>query len=99
MIFDGIHDDVGHMMNWPNPAGALIILGVISLTIIIIILIFVLNRYTNHEEYLEDTTDTIAPSESQKELKTSEKTEYCPACGSKLGDRNSKFCTLCGTKL
>jgi len=99
MIFDEIHDNMGHMMDWLNPYGVLIFLGVISFIIIVIILSFVLNRHTNCEKYLEDTTDNIAPSENHKELKSSEKTKFCPACGSKLDDRNSKFCSLCGTRL
>ncbi|MHA1105372.1 MAG: hypothetical protein ACTSPN_06580, partial [Promethearchaeota archaeon] len=84
MIFDEMHDGMGHMMDWLPPSGELIFLGVISFIIIVIILLFVLNRHTSYEEYLEDTTDTITPSGNQKESTPSETTNYCPECGSKL---------------
>ena len=99
MIFDYMHDETGHMMDWFTPNGALIFLGVISFIIVVVILLFVLNQHTNVEEYLEDTTDTITPSGKHMELKPSETTNYCPECGSKLDDRNSKYCPLCGTGL
>ena len=99
MIFDGMHNDMGHMMDWFTPNGALIFLGVISFIIVVVILLFVLNRHTNSEEYLEATIDTITPSIRHEEFKPSEITNYCPECGSKLDDRSSKFCPLCGTKL
>ena len=99
MIFDEMHNDMGHMMDWFTPNGALIFLGVISFIIIVVILLFVLNRHTNREEYLEDTTNFITPSGKHMEFKQSETTKYCPDCGSKLDDRNSKFCPLCGTRL
>ena len=99
MIFDEIYDGMGHMMDWFTPSGELIFLGVISFIIIVIILLFLLNRDTSYEEYLKDTTDTIAPSRKQKEFKPSETTRYCPECGSRLSDPNSKFCPLCGTGL
>lgn len=94
-----MHDEMGYMMDWFTPNGALIFLGVISFIIIVVILLFVLNRHTNREEYLEDKTDTISPSGKHEEFKPSETTTYCPECGSKLDDRNSKFCPLCGTGL
>jgi uncharacterized paraquat-inducible protein A len=99
MIFDGIHDDMGHMMDWFTPNGTLIFLGVISFIVIVLILLFVLNRNSNSEKYLEDTTSTLTPSEKHKDFKPTETTEYCSECGSKLDDRNSKFCPLCGTRL
>ena len=99
MIFDEMHDEFGHMMDWFTPNGALFFLGVISFITIVVILLFVLNRYTNREEYLEDTINTIIPSGNHEEFKPSETTKYCPECGSKLVDRNSKFCPLCGTRL
>ena len=49
MIFDEMHGEMGHMMDWLTPNGALIFLGVISFVIIVIILLFVLNRHTNLE--------------------------------------------------
>ena len=98
MIFDEMHDEWGHMMDWLTPNGALIFIGVTSFIVIVIILLFVLNRYTNREEYLEEPTDPILPSGKQKESKPSETTKYCPECGSKLDDPNSKFCSLCGTR-
>ena len=99
MIFDEMHDEMGHMMDWFTPNGALIFLGVISFVIIVVILLFVLNRQTNREEYFEGTADIITPSVRHEEFKPSETTNYCPQCGSKLDDRNSKFCALCGTRL
>ena len=99
MIFDEMHDDWGHMMDWFTPNGALIFLGVISFITIVVILLFVLNRHSNREEYLEDTADIITTSVRHEEFKPSETTNYCSACGSKLDDRNSKFCSLCGTRL
>ena len=98
MIFDEIHGDMGHMMDWFTPNGTLIFLAVISFIIIVIILLYVLNRNTNREEYLEDITDTINPSGKHKEVKPTETKKYCPICGIKLDDRNSKFCPLCGTR-
>jgi len=82
-----------------TPNGALIFLGVTSFIIIAVILLFLLNRSTNREEYSGDTIDTITPSGKHEEFKPSETTKYCPECGSKLDDRNSKFCPLCGTSL
>ena len=99
MIFDGMDDEMGHMMDWFTPNGSLIFLGVTSFIIIVVILLFLLNRHTNREEYLEDTIDTITPSGKHEEFKPSETTKYCPECGSKLDARNSKFCPLCGTRL
>ena len=99
MIFDEMHDEWGHMMDWVTPNGVLIFLGVLSFIAIVVILLFVLNRHTDHEEYLESTTDVITSSVRQEEFKPSEITNYCPECGSKLDDRNSKFCSLCGTRL
>ncbi|MBY9014391.1 MAG: zinc-ribbon domain-containing protein [Candidatus Lokiarchaeota archaeon] len=99
MIFDEMHEEWGHMMDWLTPNGALIFLGVISFVIIVIILLFVLNRHTNREEYLEDATESISPSGKHKEFKSTETIKYCSECGSDLNDRNSKFCPLCGTKL
>ncbi|TES99712.1 MAG: zinc ribbon domain-containing protein [Promethearchaeota archaeon] len=100
MIFDEMHDEWGHMMDWVTPnVGALIFLGVISFIAIVVILLFVLNRHTNREEYLETTIDPITPSVKHTEFEPSEATNYCSACGSKLDDRNSKFCPLCGTGL
>ena len=99
MIFNEMHDDMGHMMDWFTPNGALISLGVISFITIIVILLLVLNRHTNREEYLEDTIEIRTPSVRHEEFKPSELTNYCPECGSKLDDRNSKFCPLCGTSL
>ena len=99
MIFDEMHDDWEHMMDWFTPNGALIFLGVISFIVVLIILLFVLNRHTNREEYLEDTTDVITPSGKYNEPKPSETTKFCPECGSKLDNRNSKFCPLCGIRL
>jgi len=98
MIFDEMHDEWGHMMDWVTPNGALIFLGVISFIAVVVILLFVLNRHTNHEEYLENTNDSITPSVIHTEFKPSERTNYCPECGSKLDDRNSRFCPLCGTR-
>ena len=99
MIFDMMHDEWGHMMDWVTPNAVLIFLGVISFVTIVVILLFVLNRYTNHEDYLETTNDAITPSVKHMEFEPSETTSYCSACGSKLDDRNSKFCPLCGTGL
>ena len=99
MIFDEMHEYMGHMMDWVSPNGALIFLGVISFIAIVAILLFALNRHTNREEYIEDTADSITPSVRHEEFKPSETTNYCPQCGSKLEDRNSKFCALCGTRL
>ena len=99
MIFDYMHDEMGYMRDWFTPNGALIFLGVISFIIVVVILLFVLNQHTNVEEYLDDTTDTITPSGKHEEFKPSETTIYCPDCGSKLDDRNSKYCPLCGTGL
>ncbi len=99
MIFDEMHDEWGHMMDWFTPNGALIFLGVISFIAVVVILLFVLNRYTNREENLEDNINTITPSVKNEEFEPSETTNYCSACGSKLDDRNSKFCPLCGTIL
>jgi uncharacterized paraquat-inducible protein A len=98
MIFDEMHDEWGHMMDWFTPNGALIFLGVISFIAVVVILLFVLNRHTNREEFLETTNDSITPSVKLTELKPSERTNYCPECGSKLDDRNSRFCPLCGAK-
>jgi len=75
-------------MDWFTPNGALIFLGVLSFIIIVAILLFLLNRHMNREEYLEDTFDTITPSGSHEEFKPSETTKYCPECGSKLDARN-----------
>ena len=94
-----MHDEWGHMMDWFTPNGALIFLGVISFIAVVVILLFVLNRYTNREENLEDNINTITPSVKNEEFEPSETTNYCSACGSKLDDRNSKFCPLCGTIL
>lgn len=99
MIFDEMYNEMGHMMDWFTPNGALIFLGVISFIVIVTILLFVLNRHTNREEFLESTIDIITPSVSHEEIKPSETTNYCPECGSKLDARNSKFCPLCGTRL
>ena len=99
MIFDEMHDGWGHMMDWFTPNGALIFLGVISFIAVVVILLFVLNRYTNREENLEDNINAITPSVKNEEFEPSETTNYCSACGSKLDDRNSKFCPLCGTIL
>ena len=99
MIFDEMHDEWGHMMDWFTPNGALIFLGVISFIAVVVILLFVLNRHTNREEYSEDNINIVAPSVKDEEFKPSEATNYCSACGSKLDDRNSKFCPLCGTGL
>ena len=99
MIFDEMYDEMGHMMDWFTPNGAIIFLGVTSFIIIVVILLFLLNRHTIREEYFEDTIDTITPSGKHEEFKPSETTKYCPECGSKLDDRNFKFCALCGTKL
>ena len=99
MIFNEIHDGMGHMIEWLTPNGTLIFLGVVSFMIIVIILLFVLNRSPNHEVHLDDTTDTITPSGKNKENSLTETSKFCPECGSKLDDRNSKFCALCGTKL
>ena len=99
MIFDMMHDEWGHMMDWVTPNAVLIFLGAISFVTIVVILLFVLNRYTNHEDYLETTSDAITPSVKHTEFEPSETTNYCSACGSKLDDRNSKFCPLCGTGL
>jgi uncharacterized paraquat-inducible protein A len=99
MIFDEMHDEWGHMMDWFTPNGALIFLGVISFIAVVVILLFVLNRYTNREEKLEDNINNITPSVKNEEFEPSETTNYCSACGSKLDDRNSKFCPLCGTIL
>ena len=90
---------MGHMMDWFTPNGALIFLGVISFVIIVAILLFVLNRHINREEYFQETADIITPSVKQEEFKPSEITNYCPECGSKLDDRSSRFCSLCGTRL
>jgi hypothetical protein len=98
MIFDEMHDEWGHMMDWFTPNGTLIFLGVISFIVVAIILLFVLNRHTNREEYLEDSIDTINPSVKLQEFKPTETTNFCPECGSKLDNRNSKFCPLCGTR-
>ncbi|MBY8981581.1 MAG: zinc-ribbon domain-containing protein [Candidatus Lokiarchaeota archaeon] len=98
MIFDDMHNNMPNMMDWFTPNGALILLGIISFIIIVIILVFVLNRHTSLEVCLGDTTDTINPSGKHKEFKPTETTNYCPECGSKLDDRNSKFCPLCGTR-
>jgi len=94
-----LFDEMGHMMDWFTPNGAIIFLGVISFIVIVLILLFVLNRRKNREEYLEDTIDTITPSGKHEEFKPSETTKYCPECGSTLDARNSKFCPLCGTRL
>jgi len=99
MIFDYMHDEMGHMMDWFTPNGSIIFLGVISFVIIVVILLFVLNRHTNPEEYFEETADIITPSVKHEEFKPSEITNYCSECGSKLDDRGSKFCPLCGTRL
>ena len=98
MIFDYMHDEMGHMMDWFTPNGSIIFLGVISFVIIVVILLFVLNLHTNREEYFEDTADIITPSVRHEEFKPSEITNYCSECGSKLDDRSSKFCPLCGTR-
>jgi len=94
-----IFNEMGHLMDWITPNGALIFLGAISFIIIVVILLFLLNQHTNREEYLEDTIDTITPSGKHEEFKPSETTKYCPECGSKLDARNSKFCPLCGTRV
>jgi len=99
MIFDYMHDETGHMMDWFTPNGALIFLGVISFIIVVVILLFVLNRKPNREVYLEDTTGTITPPGKDKKDVPTDASNYCPHCGSKLDDGNSKFCALCGTKL
>jgi uncharacterized paraquat-inducible protein A len=99
MIFDDMHNEMGHMMDWFTPNVALIFLGVISFIVVVVILLFVLNDHSNVEEYLEDTTDTITPSGKHMEVNPSETATYCPECGSKLDDRNSKYCPLCGTGL
>ena len=99
MIFDEMHDQWGHMMDWVTPNGVLIFLGVLSFIAVVVILLFVLNRRTIREDYLETTIDTITPSVKHTEFESSDTTNYCSACGSKLDDRNSKFCSLCGTRL
>ena len=98
MIFNEMHDEWGHMMDWFTPNGTLIFLGVISFIAVVVILLFVLNLHTNREEYFEDTADIITPSVRHEEFKPSEITNYCSECGSKLDDRSSKFCPLCGTR-
>ncbi len=98
MIFDEMYDEMGHMMDWFTPNGALIFLGVISFIAVVVILLVVLNLHTNREEYFEDTADIITPSVRHEEFKPSEITNYCSECGSKLDDRSSKFCPLCGTR-
>ena len=98
MIFDEMHDEWGHMMDWFTPNAALIFLGVISFIVVAIILLFILNRHTNREDNLEETNEIITPSEKHPEFKLTETASFCPACGSKLDNRNSKFCPLCGTK-
>ena len=99
MIFDEMHDEWGHMMDWFTPNGVLIFLGVISFIAVVVILLFVLNRHSNLEENFEDTADIITHSVREEEFKPSETTNYCPECGSKLDDRSSKFCSLCGIRL
>ena len=98
MIFDYMHDEMGHMMDWFSPNGTLIFLGVISFIAVVVILLFVLNRHSNREEYLEDTIEIKSPSVKHEEFKPSEITNYCSECGSKLDDSSSKFCSLCGTR-
>jgi uncharacterized paraquat-inducible protein A len=99
MIFNEMHEEWGHMMDWVTPnMGVLIFIGVLSFLAIVIILLFALNRHTNREEYLITPIDSITPSVKHTEFKPSERTNYCPECGSKLDDRNSRFCPLCGTK-
>jgi len=99
MIFNEMYDEMGHMMDWFTPNGALIFLGVTSFIIIVVILLFLLNRHTNREEFLEDTVNNITPSGKHEDFKPSETIKYCPECGSKLDARNSKFCPLCGTRV
>ncbi len=99
MIFDMMSDEWGHMMDWVTPNAVIIFLGAVSFITIVVILLFVLNRYTNHEDYLETSIDAVPPSVKYTEVEPSVITNYCSACGSKLDDRNSKFCPLCGTGL
>ena len=99
MIFDEMYDGMGHMMDWFTPNGTIFFLGVISFILVVAVLLFALNRHTNREEYFEETADIITPSVGHEEFKPSEITNYCPECGSKLDDRNSKFCPLCGASL
>ena len=84
MIFDEMHNEWGHMMDWFTPNGALIFLGVISFVAVVVILLFVLSRRTNRDEYLEATIETITPSINHTEFKSSERTNYCSECGSKI---------------
>ncbi|MFW9951010.1 MAG: zinc-ribbon domain-containing protein [Candidatus Thorarchaeota archaeon] len=99
MIFDGIYDEMGHMMDWFKPNGIILYLGVIIFVIIVIILLLLLNRNSNSEVKLEDSSEDITLSRENRGNTQASTSNFCVECGSELDDHNSKFCPSCGTKL
>ncbi|MFX0077377.1 MAG: hypothetical protein ACFE96_18190 [Candidatus Hermodarchaeota archaeon] len=98
MIFDGIHQGMGMMMNLDEYFWIFLFVGFIAFVLIIILILNLMKRSTNQENI-----STIFDNYSS-EVKINKKTlrnvpKYCPGCGEKISEFNGMYCPICGIKM
>lgn len=88
-----------HMMEWGSDVWFfLIIIGIISLVLIALILLYIMRKGTNKLE----TTKSSDQQFKKTELKSNQfldETKFCPECGAKIETMDLVYCPACGHKI
>jgi len=107
MILDHMDGQMGdpsnHMMDWGPNTWLYMILGFLVFLLIVIVLIYILNRGGQH---VVEKQPSLQPQDNKdfkgkdraKDYKQKEN-QFCFYCGATLDDIGLKFCPKCGNEL
>ena len=108
MLLNGAYEDENNymldmgadMMDWGENMWDFLLIGGIFLILVVIILIYFLNRKPLHISTPSQTTVAKTMSGVKKVNKIIEETStFCPGCGTKLKKSGLEYCPQCGSIL
>ncbi|MBY9008595.1 MAG: zinc ribbon domain-containing protein [Candidatus Lokiarchaeota archaeon] len=86
------------MMGWNSNTWFYIIIGLTSLVLLTILIIYLMNRNTK-QEVSSKIFDKPASEPAINKTYQDSTSKFCPGCGEKILDTPSKYCSICGTQL
>lgn len=100
-------DDANHMMDWWGDvfgpgAWIFMILGFVIFLIIVIVLVYILNRgqhLVEKQPSLQTQPNKTLKDKDRVEENTQEKNQFCSYCGATLQDKAVKYCPNCGNEI
>lgn len=100
-----MHGDGHHMMDWMS-GGALnwlyILAGWIIFLLLVVILLYVLNRgshnYSNNNDLRNQSSQNLSFA-TKIDKRLQDRSFFCPNCGEKLDGETSNYCPKCGSEI